>query len=95
MAESIEERVSHLEHNFVQLFGQNFALKLLCISLYLEHPEKQRVLGKWDFFLKTFPELALTEPIPDSMIDYANLNATRFQELLAKLGDAVDQQEGR
>ena len=95
MAESIEQRVSALENHFIQLFGNAFSLQLLCVALYLEHPEKELVLGKWDFLLKTFPDLASGLPISDSVIEFAQLTAKRFQDQLSKLGEAVDQQEAR
>ena len=63
--------------------------------MYLEHPEKQLVLAKWNFLLDTFPDLASGQPIPDSMIEFGHLTAKRFQDLLSKLGAAVDRQESK
>jgi len=95
MAASLQNRISVLEHNVAQLMANAHALKMLCVSLYLSHPEKDEVLGKWDFFLNAFPELAIAQPIPDSLAQAFDDQARHLQTMLARLGQAVDGQKAQ
>lgn len=73
--ETMEERISVLEHNVAQLMCQNYAYLLLLVSLSENHANRAAVLDRALVLGDVLHDLSLFESVPESTREVLKLRA--------------------